>query len=176
MRHERQVTMRHDRQDERQVVTSIPLNGSELDAIRRLLGQLLAKQDSGGLDIAPYVHESRAQETSVEDVAMARRIVARRRLRSQFFKKPMFGEPAWDMLLALYAGSVDGPRQSVGRLSAASGSPATTALRWLDYLVKEQLVVRAASPTDGRSDFVELTDKGRSAMERYLSETTRTLT
>ncbi len=82
----------------------------------------------------------------------------------------MFGEPAWDMLLALYVSSVDGPRHSVGRLGTLSGAPQTTALRWLDYLVMEKLVVRTPNPTDRRSDFVELSDKGRNALEKYLSE------
>ena len=166
--------MYHDKSDEKQIVTTICLNGSELVAIRRVLAQLPEKQDSGTLDMSERRIGLRG--SSAEYVVLARRIVAGRRLRTQCFKKPMFGEPAWDMLLALYTSSVDGPRQSVGRLSAASGSPATTALRWLDYLVKEQLVIREANPTDGRSDFVELTEKGRSTMERYLSETSRTLT
>jgi len=32
-------------------------------------------------------------------------------------------------------------------------------------------VIREPNPTDRRSDFVELTDKGRATMERYLCET-----
>jgi DNA-binding MarR family transcriptional regulator len=167
--------MYHDKNDDKQIVTTIPLKGSELKAVRKLLAQLFPGQDLGGMDTSDLVVGSVSFSTEREYVASAKRIIAARRFRSECFKKPMFGEPAWDMLLALYTSSVEGPRQSVGRLSAASGAPATTALRWLDYLVKEQLVIREANPTDGRSDFVELTDKGRSTMENYLSETIRTL-
>ncbi|MES2137031.1 MAG: MarR family transcriptional regulator [Pseudomonadota bacterium] len=105
----------------------------------------------------------------------ARDMLLARRGRLKIFNRAMFGEPAWDMLLALYIGQVEGPRRSVSGLSSLSGAPATTALRWLDYLDKEQLVVRHANPTDRRSDFVELTDKGRTMMERYLSGTIQTV-
>jgi DNA-binding MarR family transcriptional regulator len=102
---------------------------------------------------------------------LARDMLRARRRRRKMFNPSMFGEPAWDMLLILYAGGTDGPRLSVGGLSSLSGAPPTTALRWLDYLEMDRLVVREANPADRRSDFVDLTDKGRTAMERYLFET-----
>lgn len=161
--------MYHDRQDEKQITATVRLKESELGAVRQLLEQLVANHGSASvLQLSEGDPERRC-------IDLARRIVAARQMRAAHFKKPMFGEPAWDMLLALYANSTEGPRQSIGRLTALSGSPPTTALRWLDYLVKEQLVAREANPTDGRSDFVELTEKGQSAMERYLSETLQTL-
>jgi DNA-binding MarR family transcriptional regulator len=52
-----------------------------------------------------------------------------------------------------------------------SGAPPTTALRWLDYPEKEKLVAREPNPTDRRTEFVEITEKGRSAMAQYLFET-----
>ena len=169
------MVMYHERQDEKQIIKTIRLKDADLAALQQLLEQLLASHGADDRASIYLVKESGAPNGQRQYLALAERIVAARRLRSEYFKKPMFGEPAWDMLLALYAGSADGPRQSVGRLTRASGSPPTTALRWLDYLVKEELVVREPNPTDGRSDFVELTDKGRTAMERYLSETLKTL-
>jgi DNA-binding MarR family transcriptional regulator len=165
--------MYHDRQDEKQITATVLLKESELGAVRQLLEQLVASH--GVQDESANILQGPERDSERRCIELARRIVTARQVRSAHFKKPMFGEPAWDMLLALYANSTDGPRQSIGRLTALSGSPPTTALRWLDYLVKEQLVAREANPTDGRSDFVELTEKGRSAMERYLSETLRTL-
>jgi len=82
----------------------------------------------------------------------------------------MFGEPGWDILLILYT-EENTNRLQVSRLVTASGSPATTGLRWLDYLESQQLVCRQKHPTDRRIELVELTDKGRTALDSYFSET-----
>lgn len=82
----------------------------------------------------------------------------------------MFGEPAWEMLLALYVAE-GGPRQTVSCLAKLSGAPKATALRWMDYLSQAKLIRRDLHPTDKRVVFVELTDHGRSRVEAYLSET-----
>ena len=93
-----------------------------------------------------------------------------RRGRIEQFGSAMFGEPGWDMLLILYT-EEDINRLSVSRLVAASGSPPTTGLRWFEYLKSQQLVCRQKHPTDRRIDLVELSDKGRSALDLYFSET-----
>ena len=82
----------------------------------------------------------------------------------------MFGEPAWDMLLLLYAQD-SGQRQTVNRLIELSEGSKTTALRWIDYLETQRLIERSSHPTDRRMAFVELTEKGRGAIEVYLSGT-----
>ena len=79
-------------------------------------------------------------------------------------------EPGWDILLTLYT-EEDRTRFQISRLLDASGSPATTGLRWLEYLEAQQLVCRQSNPTDARSYFIELTDKGRSGLDSYFSET-----
>jgi DNA-binding MarR family transcriptional regulator len=82
----------------------------------------------------------------------------------------MFGEPAWDMLLVLYARG-DETRLTVGRLAQLSGTRPTTALRWLEFLIREELVFRRPNLRDARSELIELTEKGRSKMKEYLSDT-----
>lgn len=91
-----------------------------------------------------------------------------RRERAQFFAPSMFGEAPWDMLLVLSANDRSESRLTTTRLATLSGAPLTTALRWLDYLEQAGLVRKRESPTDRRITFVELTDQGRTAMERYL--------
>ena len=83
----------------------------------------------------------------------------------------MFGEAAWDMLLALYATDQSGGRHSVTGLVNLSGVPPTTALRWLNFLEKEQLVTRTPNPHDGRVFRVELTEEARDARVTYFSGT-----
>lgn len=107
-----------------------------------------------------------ADATALAD--LARKVFKARRARQRFFSKAMFGEPAWDMLLALYMMDITGARQTVGRLTDLSNSPATSALRWLRYLEREKLILREPHPNDRRVTFVELSSKGRSALEDYL--------
>ena len=44
-------------------------------------------------------------------------------------------------------------------------------MRWVGYLEKEKLVQRELHPTDQRTFFVTLTEKGISLLELYLSDT-----
>lgn len=102
-------------------------------------------------------------------IALARNTIRARRNRKRALPAEMFGEPAWDMLLTLYVGSQSGARQTVSNLSMSSGSAATTALRWIDYLEGQAFVTRRASPTDRRITFIDLTEAGRLAVEKYFA-------
>jgi DNA-binding MarR family transcriptional regulator len=91
--------------------------------------------------------------------------------RGRYFDDGMFGEPAWDILLVLYATEQSGPRNTIARLCMTANVKLTTALRWLDYLEQQELVRRLNHPNDLRSVFIELTASGREAMDRYFLET-----
>lgn len=98
----------------------------------------------------------------------ASKILAARRERRKLFPPGMFGEPAWEMLLALYLAGGQGARLSVSSVCHNSGFPATTALRWLHFLESKQLVNRNSSPIDKRIYYVDLTDRARMALDRLL--------
>lgn len=152
--------------------TTISVNERDVRAAMQLLKALVASQEADWAEARPS--PARTDESGLNQADLVRRariIFAARRKRSQIFGKGMFGEPAWDMLIALYAGDTDGARVTIGRLSELTEAPLTTAIRWLDYLEQQGLVHREPHPTDRRAIFVELTDKGRSVMERYLSGT-----
>lgn len=100
----------------------------------------------------------------------ARQIYQKRQKRIARFGSQMFGEPAWEMLLILYA-EEGGERQSQARLADLSGAARSTAMRWIDHLVREGLAHREDHPTDKRRNFIALSDKGRRLLELYLSET-----
>jgi DNA-binding MarR family transcriptional regulator len=142
----------------------ISLNSIDVEALRRLVSNL---DSTGGTD-GPPVGVKVIQTTEL--VRWASLILEMRRRRARHFKQAMFGEPAWDMLLTLYVSS-GSTRLTVGRLTSRSGSPPTTGLRWLDYLEREEFVVRRENVRDARTELVEITEKGRSVLEGYLSET-----
>ena len=91
-----------------------------------------------------------------------------RRNRDRFFKSQLFADPAWDMLLELYACELGQQRISISSLCVGAAVPATTALRWISTLEQEGLVERRADPTDGRRFFIQLTRQGRDAMTAYF--------
>ena len=102
--------------------------------------------------------------------SVARANLRARRIRRHHLPESLFGEPAFDMLLALYLSDQGGSRQTTTRLVKYSGAPMSTALRWVDYLVRAGLVARRANPVDRRVAFIELTDKGLASIEAYLAE------
>jgi DNA-binding MarR family transcriptional regulator len=97
-----------------------------------------------------------------------------RDLRRSLFNRNIFGEPAWDILLALYVIDRDQRRLSTRELSTLAGHPLTTALRWLDYLEEQDLIDRATNPFDQRVIYVELSAKGRAGMDTYLTRLNKT--
>lgn len=100
----------------------------------------------------------------------ARWVINARAQRRKIFDSELFADPAWDMLLELYALECEGRRISVSKLSLAAGVPCTTTLRWLDKLESESLVVRVADPLDGRRMWVGLSDLGFEKMRAYTQQ------
>lgn len=152
--------------DESKIVT---LSGRDLEDARRLLS-LLSTPDGRRISIqAPSAGEWHVWESRERLVSKAREILHDRQLRVEKFGKSMFRETAWDILLTLYAGE-GAQRQTISRLANLIGSSRTTALRWLDYLEQQHLIRREGHPTDRRTAFVELTDKGRERLDEYFSQ------
>jgi len=99
--------------------------------------------------------------------------VRARALRFDFFKRDLFPEPAWEMLLHLYAKELERQRVSASNLCLASGVPASTALRWINRLEREGLINRRRDPLDGRRRWIELSKTGAAAMNGYFEALSR---
>lgn len=91
-----------------------------------------------------------------------------RRKRDQFFDGEMFADPAWDILLELYAAELGQQRISVGQLCVGAAVPGTTALRWISMLENKDLIERKADPMDGRRVYLSLSAAGLQAMTSYF--------
>jgi hypothetical protein len=120
--------------------------------------------------------ERLAEEASIGEMptttsaAFVRRVIDARGARRRFFDSELFADPAWDILLELYALRCEQRRTSVSKLCIAAGVPATTALRWIDKLHSDGLVEREADPFDARRVWVTLSDKAFEAMKAYLQQ------
>lgn len=85
-----------------------------------------------------------------------RRLRARR---NEILGAPLFKDPAWDMLLELFAAHDKGDDMSVTSLCYASGVPLTTALRYLTRMEQHGLITREGDPADLRRCYVRATPK-----------------
>lgn len=99
---------------------------------------------------------------------VAKLLIAARQARAEHLPPSSVGEPAWDILLVLYAAYADQARLKIGAATCASGVPQTTAIRWIDHLVREGLINRTPVSWDKRCLIVELSPKGVTLMERLL--------
>lgn len=97
-----------------------------------------------------------------------RRLLKVRRAREEFFEPGLFADPAWDILLESYAAYLLQQRNSISALCDAASVPPTTALRWLNKLEQEGLLLRRDDPLDRRRTWMELTPAAAAAMRRYF--------
>lgn len=127
------------------------------------LRQCIDPDPSGGHSSTPDV---------IEPVSYGklRAIMKARRARDIYFDGGLFSDPAWDMLLALFAADLAQQRVTISPLCEAAGVPATTALRWIRVLEHHGLIERRNDPLDRRRVFVALTDAARHSLRAYFSE------
>ena len=127
------------------------------------------------LDQIAYLHAhnqrrgSQQQPTRKELVRLACRIYDARRMRDRIFDRQLFGEPAWDMLLALYCLPARGERLGVTALTHAANIAQATGHRWQSILTSHGLIERGPSEVDARRQLLRLTEKGRKLLENYLT-------
>lgn len=114
--------------------------------------------------------DDRGVETNAQEIRAA---IRSRRLRAQFFPSDLFADPAWDMLLDLFAARLEQRLVSVSSLCIAAAVPPTTALRWIGTMHDNGLFERKADPSDRRRAYIALSSKGVEGMRAYVSAAKR---
>ena len=99
---------------------------------------------------------------------ICRAFMAARSRRREFFKASLFSDPAWDILLELFAADAEGQRLSISAVGLTANIPKTTALRWVNALECEGLVQREDDPLDARRIFLGLSEQGVRTMSEYF--------
>lgn len=102
--------------------------------------------------------------------ARAREMSRQRQLRTSFLPAALFAEPAWDMLLDLYAAYYEGKEVAVSSLCIAANVPSTTALRSIETMTEQGCLVRRRDPNDGRRIFLALSDSARGWLDAYFDD------
>lgn len=113
--------------------------------------------------------DSRQSPTAAELSGLAGEIFDARRRRDKMLGADLFGEPAWDMILALYCLPARGETLGVTSLSYAANVPMATGHRVQAALRARGLIEQSPEPSDARRQLVSLTEKGRVLLERYLA-------
>ena len=143
------------------------LLNEEVARLAEVLTQLTAEPPGGVRDRTPGYRGEPVAEPDPDPRAI-RATIRARRLRDQHFASELFADPAWDMLLDLYAARLEGRRVSVSSLCIAASVPPTTALRWIGTMHDADLFGREPDPTDKRRAHITLTDRAATAMRGYF--------
>lgn len=109
-------------------------------------------------------------------MATAAHVLSVRLARHAIFESDLvaaFGEPAYDMVLAIYIAAATGQPVSVSKALSAAGLSQATGLRCIQRLVAIGAVVRTEDPRDRRRSFVALTERTAQSLERHLSSLAR---
>lgn len=140
--------------------------------VERIAGMLAALAAREGRGEQPGSVEGEGEASPV-DAGLVRAVIRARRLRDQYFGPDLFADPAWDILLDLFAAQLEQQRVAVSSLCIAAAVPATTALRWIKTLTDLGLLVRSADPQDGRRVYIELAPNTAAGLEAYLQAAQR---
>jgi DNA-binding MarR family transcriptional regulator len=122
----------------------------------------------GALERATSALMARPAGPGRDLVGLATDLLRKRRKRAEHFPDDFFGEPAWDVLLALYTAQDNEMRQI--DLFSAARLPQTTGLRWLRRLEEEGLVTTRPGPAFRNRVLVMLTTQGRDQLTNLLDE------
>lgn len=93
-------------------------------------------------------------------------ILIARRERDAVFGPNLFSEPSWDALLELYAARLGNRKVSLGDLSRAIDTPASTTARWVAVLEERKLVAMESDTLVSGRRWVSLTDDGASKIKQ----------
>lgn len=143
---------------------AVELKGSELHALTRILSKAIIRANAPSKEALEREDLAARAE---QHYAFRRK---RERLTEAAFGAGIFADPAWDMLLDLYARTSRGTPVGVTSLCIAAAAPPTTALRYVAELEKRGIIHKVGHPTDKRSFHVRLTEEGLEVMDRICAQ------
>lgn len=157
---------RQDRLNLPEIDTVLP--DAPVDDDRLQIGVRLGLDEVAAVEEENLRNAPRSRPTRRELTQLAIKLYKARRARDRLFDYKLFGEPAWDMLLALYCLPACGEILTATSLGYAANVAPSTATRWQKLLHGRGLIKRGPDICDGRQQLIALSDKGRMLMERYL--------
>ncbi len=154
----------------------VPVEAStqaQLDRLDAQVRWILTRLEPARLQILPDRPAERHPAPISFDAGrakLARAKIRERRQRELFLPADIFADPAWDMLLDLYAAHYERREVSVSSLCIAANVPATTALRWIKSMTDHGMFERTCDPNDGRRILIAIGESTRLAMDAYFDK------
>lgn len=158
----------HDRVAESEAARLARLN-EEVARIADVLARLSRPREArDSVADMQFAFAARGREPPAIDPAEVRQVIRARRLRDRQFGKGLFEDPAWDMMLDLFAAHLERADVSVSSLCIAAAVPPTTALRWITRMSHAGILERRPDPFDRRRAFMGLTKSALDGMRSYV--------
>jgi DNA-binding MarR family transcriptional regulator len=92
-----------------------------------------------------------------------------RRGREVIFGQKLFSDPAWDVILELYASKFADRKMTASELASLIGAPRSIIVRWIATLVESGLIQVNAEGNETQPTFA-LTDAAAAKMARLVSQ------
>ena len=96
-------------------------------------------------------------------------ILSGRRGREAAIGRELFSDPAWDILLELYAARLGQRRMFLRELARSIDTPQSTAARWISVLSDRGLVTTTNERRETAGAAIELSAEGAAVMQRLVS-------
>lgn len=111
---------------------------------------------------------SKAPHSIAEDHVLS--LISARRGRDTLFGAHLFSDPAWDVILELYAARLGARQVSVSGLARVIGTPKSVIARWIAVLVGAGIVSYGGSSKEAGGATVELTEDGAAKMAQLADQ------
>jgi DNA-binding MarR family transcriptional regulator len=106
---------------------------------------------------------------SAERFEKVQSTLKRRARRFEYLRTELLNDPAWDILLELYAFDLLQHQTTLHELTERIKVPSTTSIRWVKMLEAENLIARTIDHSDAGAVLVALTGTGFEAMDGYFA-------
>jgi hypothetical protein len=129
-------------------------------------------------DVSKQVAAERAHVAGVPmciDEQKIRWLIDTRRLRREQLGGDLVADPAWSILLELFAVEFAHRRVSVAELCKASGVPVSTAQRWINKQEEDHWLVRRGNPVQEQEQWAGLSARGSMKLRRHFEAVWRAL-
>ena len=102
------------------------------------------------------------------DAALVKKLIRAEYARARAIGGKILGDPAWNILLDLLLASLEGRRVAVSSACIVAGVATTTALRLVNRMVDDGVLMRLPDDNDGRRHFLAIAPEVEDALKNYL--------
>lgn len=127
-----------------------------------------SSKEQGDEDMDSAVSAVRHAPAGESDGRLIDALLQWRRSRGAAFGCDLFSDPAWDLLLELYARRIRSLPASISELATAIGLTESITARWIAALKDKGLVTCRTEPFKPTRLLAELSEDGTGRMEEFL--------